>query len=274
MRRLLLIWLLLPFPILLSAQETATSAGAYKGLRIGLLNFEVLSQSPRSVTLRCDVANTGRYALEFDEKHPPPAALVVEMDTLSLPVVLRGREGSLRQAVLQEKIALSPGEMQRKLNLRISLTEIYLPPSDPPMRNADEPKPFAMSCGDLVFDTVFVQTKEGQRLVLHYVLQNIGPEPIRFYSSKERETIAIQVYFVRGERLTRGASLVASAFLTEREEFSGGILLPGQQLEGDLPVDLSLRTRFLPNLVLEINPFQAACETDMTNNTWPLRLDF
>lgn len=263
----------MPLPFLLSAQEPVSPAGTYKGLRIGLFNFEVTGQSPRSVTFRCDVANTGRYALEFDEKHPPPAALLVELDSLSLPAVLRGRVNKLTRAVLQEKISLAPGAVQRKLILRISLTEDQ-PPADIPARTIEEPQAVVMLCGDLVFDTVFVQTRDAQNLVLHYVLRNNGPAPLRFYSSREREVIAIQVYFVLGDHLTRGATLAASAFLPGSKDFPDGILPPGRRLEGDLPVDLAARTRFLPNLVLEINPAQAACETDLTNNTWPLRLDF
>ncbi|HNM26863.1 MAG TPA: hypothetical protein PKL15_15585, partial [Saprospiraceae bacterium] len=58
------------------------------------------------LVVRCDVVNTGRYALLVDKRNPAPAALIVEADTLNLPNALRGKSAALTRALLQKQIRL------------------------------------------------------------------------------------------------------------------------------------------------------------------------
>ena len=261
-----LLLLLLP---LFSAAQTPI----YKGLRISLFAFETTKQAPKSITLRCSVANTGRYPVVYgkNETQPHPT-LVVELDTQAIPALLRGREHLLSEAVKKEKINLQAGAVRTKLELKINLqaAPTDTAASTPILQNPQE------GCPDLVFDTVFVSRYTDKMMTVQYVLRNQGNQAAQLLgSTKSRDdNMAVNVYFSGGLRLTRGAILADGEFVREGRETLDGLLLPGQQLHGYLDISLKNRTRFSPNLVLELDPFQSVPECDRTNNVWGVKVEF
>jgi len=264
--RLACVFLLLP--LLALAQSPI-----YKGLRISLFAFETTKQAPKTITLRCSVANSGRHAVAYGKNAAPPhPMLVIELDTQAVPALLHGREHLICEAVKKEKINLSPGAVRTKLELKINLQS---PPADtsaaqPVLQNPGD------GCPDLVFDTVFVSRYTDKMMTVQYVLRNQGNQPAQLLgSTKSRDdNLAVNVYFSGGLRLSRGAILADGVFVREGRETLDGLLLPGQQLHGSLDISLKNRTRFSPNLIVELDPFQTVQECDRANNVWGVRVEY
>lgn len=255
-------------PCLLQAQPVI-----YKGLRISLFGFETVKQAPKSLTLRCSVANTGRYAVAYGKSgETMPPALVIELDTQAVPMVLRGREYLLSEAVKKEKINLPPGAVRKKLEMKINLQDL-VPDSLPHLPGLQNPLD---GCADLVFDTVFITQYTDKKMTLDYILRNRGSQSAQLLgtSPAKEDNLAINVYFSGSLRLTRGAVLGDGTFLRQGRETLDGMLLPGQQIHGSVEVSLRDRTRFSPNLILELDPFQTVRECDKANNTWGVKVEF
>lgn len=259
------------FCLLLPLLSTAQGP-IYRGQRISLFAFETLRQAPKSITLRCQVANTGRYAIAYDKTQPAPPTLIIELDTQAVPTVLRGREYTISQAMRQEKITLAPGQVRKKWELKINLENTApdttaSPAALPPTRS---------SCADLVFDTVYITHYSEKKMEVEYIIRNQGSQPAQLLgnSSARTDNLAVNVYFSGSTRLTRGAILADGDFLREGRETLDGILLPGQQLHGSLSFSLRHRTRFSPHLLFEIDPFQAVAECDKANNVWAMKVEF
>lgn len=245
----------------------------YKGLRISLFAFETTKQAPKSISLRCHVANSGRHAVSFGKNgETPHPALVIEMDTQAVPALLRGREHLLCEAVKKERISLQPGAVRTKVDLKINLQATVADTSSGhlPVQNP------SANCPDLVFDTVFVSRYTDKMMTVSYVLRNQGSHVAHLLGpTKSRDdNMAVNVYFSGGLRLTRGAILADGDFIREGRETLDGLLLPGQQLHGSLDISLKNRTRFSPNLVVELDPFQTVPECDRSNNVWGVKVEY
>lgn len=251
-------------------------APTYKGLRLSLFQFELLHQSAEAVSLRCMVANTGRYAVAFDKRQAPPAALVIELDTLNLPPALLGWESQVGAALLQEKIALQPGELHPNLILKFRLVRSAPPVSLAAASRPEKTTSVRTTCGDLLIDTAFIVQRDARSMVLRCRLRNVGSAPVRLIQDRQRQeaNVALNAYFVREAKITRGAILAAGIFWQQGQDLPNGLLQPGQQTTGEIEISLRDRTRFAPNVVLEINPFQSVSECDPANNTFALPLDF
>ncbi|HNE30272.1 MAG TPA: hypothetical protein PLW66_13940 [Saprospiraceae bacterium] len=247
----------------------------YKGLRLNLCHFQVLKAGKNDLVVRCDVVNTGRYALLVDKRNPAPAALIVEADTLNLPNALRGKSAALTRALLQKQIRLAPGEIQIGLVLKLDLSglpeEVETPSGVATGQLQTEP-----NCGDLVFDTVYLASRDDKFGTLHYVLRNAGSGTFSLTGARRHasEPIVLNVYFVPETRLTKGALLVAGDVITPAHAQNGPVLLPGQRYEGEIEFSLGDRSPFAPNLLLEVNAFQTVPECRFSNNFWTLILGF
>lgn len=258
----LLLVLLLPLARNLSAQPET-----YNGFRLGLFHFEARIRDARSVELHFDLANTGRLPVSFGKKNEtPPRNLLVEFDTAMLPVYLQGRENKIVEALLREKIALNPGAVLDGLML-----EIAFEPGEIPILAQT---PGATACPDLVFDTAYVFEQTDKTVRISFVLRNAGSGAVRLLgaTTERNDNLAVQSYFVSGAKLTRGAIPAAMMQIRKGVETLDGWLLPGGLLQGTLEVPLKNRTKFSPNLALEIDPFQTADDCNRSNNVRSLPL--
>lgn len=253
-----------------AAQQEAT---IYKGLRISLFAFEVLKQKPDNVSLRLQVVNTGRLPVSFGRKgEKPPESLVVELDTLQLPAILQGRENLVSEAVRNSKVELKPGEMQEGLKLDIKLK----PKRPEEKRNTPEAGSPEKGCANLVFDTAYIVEYTEESMRLHYIIRNAGNLPANLLgkTGAEDDNLAVNVYFISGNKLTRGAILADGTFIHEGDETLDGILSPDQVLHGELKISLKNRTQFAPNLLFELDPFLQINDCDRTNNTIVVKVEF
>jgi hypothetical protein len=125
-----------------------------------------------------------------------------------------------------------------------------------------------VKCADLVFDTVYVVKQRKNTMLLHFTLQNNGNTSAHLLGETDakEDNIAINVYMTSGMKLTRGSFLADGIFIKNKET-EGGLLLPGKKLHGELEINTENRTRFTPNLVFELDPFQTVQECNKTNNT-------
>lgn len=248
-------------------EETAI----YRGLRISLFNFSIKKTKSESVTLELAVANTGRLPVSFGKKsEPAPEQLVVELDTVNLPIVLLGRERRVTEAVRKGRVDLAPGEMLRDMSVEINLDTSATEQSSTSGNLA------ADACADLVFDTAYIVEYTENSMLLHFLIRNIGNTPARLlgHAGKDADNLAVNVYFASGTKLTRGAILADGVFIRKGRETLDGVLQPGQIMQGEIAISLSNRSRFSPNLVFELDPFQTVNDCNRTNNTWAVVVEF
>ncbi|MBK8195241.1 MAG: hypothetical protein IPK76_19245 [Lewinellaceae bacterium] len=180
----------------LHAQDAAVQdSSIYKGLRISIFDIEVLKQKSERISLRLQVANTGRLPVSFGKKKQrAPESLVIEIDTVNLPVILRGREQQLTSAVRAQKIKLAPGDIMDELKLEVNLN---------PNKHAALPGPSEISisgkgCADLVFDTAYIIEYTDNIMRLQYFIRNVGNAPAYLLgtTTEPEDNLAVNVYFV------------------------------------------------------------------------------
>lgn len=245
---------ILPFILIILSSSLAAAQPVYTGARVALFNPQILQQNDPIISLRCSLANTGRQIVGAKTDL---ADLCVEFDTLSLPALLRGHEAEMAEAVRGNCPKLKPGEVSGEIWLNVRLKPLIWTGTG--------------GCADLAFDTAFVETWGKRTMELRYVLKNTGAAPAHFFA-KNAEPI-VNVYFVSGAKLTRGAIPAGSTRIRKGKETLDGVLLPGQRLEGSVAIELKNRSKFSPNIALEFDPAQAVDECSRTGNVWvvPLR---
>lgn len=260
---------LLVYALLLSTNRLcAQNYQAYQGYRLALMNLEIRQQTATSIAIRCDVANTGRLPLDFNQNIPAPAALLLEYDTVALPLVLRGRTIWLDSIIRHQKVKLGPGNIQYGLRFQIPIKPSYI--------QADTLDLLAGACPDLVFDSIYLVKYTAKSMVLRYILRNEGSATAKLFGngSDKKDRMSLNVYFVSGVRLTRGAIFAGTFQLQDSPEIPNGLLAPGQLMQGEITLSLKNRTKFSPNLVLELDPFQTIPECRRVNNTKTLIVEY
>lgn len=245
--------LLLLFLAVLAGPGTAQPS--YTGTRVAVFEVKIMRQKAQSISLRCRLANTGRFAIGTKNA----TELVVEFDTLGLPNLLRGHEPSIAAALRRQCPKLQPGAISDPVWLNVQLQPRLT-------ETVDEPG----GCAELVFDTVLVEEWNARTMRLRYFLRNEGNAPARLLSKKTEPTI--KLYFVSGAKLTRGAIPAGSTSIRKGRETLDGLLMPGEVLEGTVAIDLSNRSQFSPNVALEFDPAQVVEECGRTGNIWVVRL--
>jgi hypothetical protein len=244
----------------------------YKGLRISLFDVSIKKQKSESISLKLSVVNTGRLPVSFGKKNEaPPENLVVEFDTVNLPFVIQGRESLLAEAVRKEKISLQPGEMLRDMSLEIKLKA----PDTTSLPLPGGPQT-GQICADLVLDTVQIIQYTDNAMLLHFIVRNAGNTTAFLLGNTDNpdDNLAVNVYFTSGTKLTRGAILADGMFIQKGRETLDGLLLPGQMLEGEIEISLTNRSKFAPNLVFELDPFQSVSDCNRSNNTKSVVVEF
>lgn len=227
----------------------------YTGYRVAVFDVKIMQQKNQGLGLRCRLANTGRYAIGTKNLEE----LVVEFDTLGLPNLLRGHEPSIAAAMRRQCPKLQVGEISEPVWLNVRLL-------------TPEPETIGETsgCAELVFDTVLVEAWNERSMLLRYFLRNEGNAPAHLFA-KNIEPL-IKLYFVSGTKLTRGAIPAGSTRIRKGRETLDGVLMPGQVLEGVVKIDLSNRSKFSPNVALELDPAQVVDECGRTGNVWVLKL--
>lgn len=257
-----------------------TQAPAYQGWRLSIYQFADLKASKDQYSFLCSVVNTGREPVQFDKQNPPNTKLVFELDTFALPKELKGRRAAIYQSLLETKINLKPGDAVSKLRLAIPLkpTEPIESTNQPAITTPQTKLPsdtdsgfdYVRSCPDLRFDTAYIVERTKQTLTIRYVLRNQGGSTARLLgdSDAEGDNLAVNVYFNRATKLTRGALLADGSFIKEGVETQNGLLFPNARLHGEIVVSRKNQSVHASNIILEVDPFTSLVECDKTNNTF------
>ena len=245
-------FLFLLWAIVVSKTDAQTG---YTGSRVALFEVQILQQKNQNLQLRCRMANTGRETIGIKKSSPD---LVVEFDTIGLPARLRGHESAIAAAARGNCPKLKPGEVSEAIWLNVAL----------------QPRVWSGqgACARIEFDTVFVSVWNERSMTLRYVLKNTGNAAANLFPGTAEPLL--KVYFVREEKLTRGAIPAGSTSLRKGRETLDSMLFPGQFLEGTVEISLKDRTRFSPNIALEFDPAQTLERCGQSRNVWILRLRF
>jgi hypothetical protein len=227
----------------------------YVGWRVSLFDIEILKTRGNTAIVKCRVANTGRLEAGLKKN---AAHTVVELDTMNLPPLLWGHTTSLASVARENIPKLRPGEISSAIWLDV--------PAVMP-REAQ-----AGDCADLVFDTTYITNIGDDRLTMRYVIANIGNAAAEI--AQHGHPLGVNVYFVSGTRLTRGAIPAGNTTIEKGRETLHGWLNPGQKTSGELVLMLKNRTKFASNLLVELAPSSSASECDRTNNTRTIELKY
>ena len=172
----------------------------------------------------------------------------------NLPSLLWGHEAAVSAAVGAKIPRLKPGEISAPIWLKFS---INVP--------AALPLPSSGTCADLHIDTAYIVKYTDMEIILQYILSNKGNAPLEVAGNTFQ--LAMNIYFISGAKLTRGAIPAGNAVVMLGRETLSGWLFAGQKLGGTAYIDLKNRTKFASNLLLELAPPSNLTECDRTNNT-------
>ncbi|MEO6759887.1 MAG: hypothetical protein ABIO24_10580, partial [Saprospiraceae bacterium] len=236
------------------AQEPAV----YQGVRLAVFELKIQKESSTAVTLKCSVANTGRLVVDMNGKDRPVyPPLILELDSLHLPAAFRVSSLSLRHALLREKFRLLPGEIRSGLTLSVAIADTL-----PEM----EALPV---CTNLVIDTAYFLQQNERSLIVIFSLRNAGTTPVRLADSNQG--LALNAYFVSGDKLTRGAILAEPVVLPVPRELPKGVLAPATTVQWEFTVSAKNRTRFSPHLALEFDPLQVFPDCRQRQRVWVIQ---
>ncbi len=220
----------------------------YSGLRVALFDVKILNIRGKTVSLKCRMANTGRESVGGNKN---TGETLVELDTINLPPRLWGHESELADAARNEIPRLGTGEISGPIWLKVTVR--------PP------PAPTDGECPDLAIDTAYIYRYSDNEITIRYVLANIGNAAVEVASSVFN--LGINLYFIGGNKLTRGAVPAGNTKVLQGSETLTGWLKAGQRLRGEIVIDLKNRTKFAPNILIELAPPPNLRECDRTNNT-------
>ncbi|MDO8365988.1 MAG: hypothetical protein Q7T20_04260, partial [Saprospiraceae bacterium] len=178
----------------------------YTGARLALFDVQILQQKNQNLSLRCRMANTGRQVLGTKKT---AAEMVVEFDTIGLPSLLRGHESAIAMAARDNCPRLKPGEMSEPIWLDVRLSS-----------RENIPMTGTFGCAEIVIDTAFVEEWGERSMRIRFFLKNTGNAPARFFS-KNAEPL-VNLYFVSGTKLTRGAIPAGSTSIKKGRETLDG----------------------------------------------------
>lgn len=245
------------FWFLLSLLE-ASAQSDYSGNRLAVFEVQILKQKGSNLQLRCRLANTGRETIGGKSN---ASTLIVELDTLALPSLLRGHEESIGDAAKNQCPKLKPGEISTPIWLNVRL------------KSREKPQIVgAAGCAELEFDTAYVETWNAQSMLLHFSIKNTGNAPAHLFSKSVEPQV--NVYFVSGNKLTRGAIPAGKTQIQKGRDTLDGLLLPGQSLEASVGIELKDRSKFSPNIALEFDPAQVVDECGRNGNIWVIKLRY
>lgn len=250
--------LLLPFLWFLLSVLEAPAQSNYSGNRLAIFEVQILKQKGSNLQLRCRLANTGRETIGSKNS---ASTLVVELDTLGLPSLLRGHEESIGDAAKNQCPKLKPGEISGPIWLNVRLKS-----------RENSQMLGATGCAELEFDTAYVASWNAQTMLLHFSIKNTGSIPAQLFA-KQLEPL-VNVYFVSGNKLTRGAIPAGNTRIQKGQDTLDGLLLPGQNLEASVSIELKDRSKFSPNIALELDPAQVVDECGRNGNIWVIKLRY
>ncbi len=237
------------------------NAQTYRGQRMCIFNVQILKKSGRVKTIRCSVANTGRLPIELNIKQIDPSSdLLVEFDTLNLPDIFRNKTGLLENALRQQRLRIAPGEIRTGLWMRIRTR------SGEKSTKTASPVTTRV-CADLTLDTARIVAQSEKSWLVRATVRNIGNAPVRL-NAPETDDFRLYVFFISGEKLTRGAIPAANASLASILLKNASTVLPaGDTVDVEIEISLKNRTRFSPNFALQLISPSGIIECDQMNNT-------
>ncbi|MCC7246252.1 MAG: hypothetical protein IT269_11280, partial [Saprospiraceae bacterium] len=248
---------------LLCSGELSAQSAVYSGYRMAAFGFEIRQINARSVLLECNLANTGRLSLQLPER---ASETVIELDSMTLPTLLYGHEQAIQQALSSQKVNMAAGEIQQRISVRVNIDEFTV-------NNYPDQGPGV--CPDLRFDTAYMTYIDEQVIVVRYAVRNFGDQSA--WMLGERGELApdllVNGYYISGQKMTRGALPAGSELVKLGRETLDGWLHPGQVFWGEIRLDAKKRTRFSPNVALELDPFLVVQECNRTNNTVAVSLE-
>ncbi len=241
----------------MSIPTNAQADASYKGQRLSAFGF-MAEPISGGVLLSYSVANTGTALIDSKTSKVP---LFIELDTFAVPNILKGHLAMMGELISKETYRLKPGEVKSGYTLKFF-----------PEKRASNPSGY----GDLVIDTAFVTYYDDLLMKVRYSVSNNGKNDIYVLEKSETQEMGLVInsYLVSGHKITRGAIPAGTVTMKQGTESFDGWLRPGQRLLGEVDVNLLNKTKFSPNIALELDPFLITNDIDRTNNTYTIEVQY
>jgi hypothetical protein len=276
----------------------------YNGYRLNLTEFEILKKTDDWVKIKCTIVNSGRNDVDFSKKGTEHW-VQVNFDQSLFDNKLGGLRENIRQAMYDENLRLTVGEVIRGKTLKVSTMPVASPRNNPapaisfsdPTHSSEnkdeipavfsskggdneafvEPAEFQKEktpCPDLFFSNLRVLEQDDKWATVEYTVENQGEGAFQLAGSQgnHQERLAIRAYISGVAVLSRGALPIGGQFV-RIEPGEPKELYPGGRYTGKLRLDVRKKTRYLKSLILSLESDQFHLECDKTNNTGAVILD-
>lgn len=266
----------------------------YRGYRLHLTDFEILKQTDDWVKIKCTIVNSGRMAVDFSKKGTEHW-VQVNFDQTLFAHKLGGLRENIRQAMYEENLHLSPGEVLRDKQLKVpviilrktekeSNTISFSTPEPEEEQVAftskggneiyPEPESTHEKCPDIYFSNLRITEQNDKWATLEYTIENQGSGVfnLAMENGDQRENLAIRAYISGVTTLSRGAIPIGGQFV-QIEPDRPKDLYPGGKFTGKIRLDVRKKTRYMKSLILSLDSNQFHQECDKTNNTGAVVLE-
>lgn len=127
--------------------------------------------------------------------------------------------------------------------------------------------------GDLQIVEIEVIKQKKNFVCVKYTIKNVGNAVLNILgpSDKKNDNLTLRVYLSGDKEFGKGDVLLDGGYV-ENNLLPNGKLHPGKSFNGELKVDLRLKSNFQNVLIFKVDDFKTIPESDEWNNTYAVVL--
>ncbi len=287
-----------------TAQNTSLNDPPYKGYRLHLTDMKVVKKKDQQIKINYTLINTGREVVQLGKNKHNPASLLILFDHSLASENLIAYQEEIKEQLLRQNLSIAAGQINNQQEMVFSPREILTArggtvkeveekvevdiveeekPS--PSEEVIEDKPTEVkvekkeeddyipyldkdNCADLAIDQIQVVKKSKNSVTLSFVITNYGTGTAELFgaSDKKEDNVAIRANISGSKKLSRGAIVIGGDYIKGKRKSKNAILAPYESYQGTIKLDIRKMTRFTPNIILELDAYNALIECDETNN--------
>lgn len=139
--------------------------------------------------------------------------------------------------------------------------------STPDHKNA---VPQTDTCANMIIDNLELIEKSSKSVLVKYEIRNVGNDTLVLTgpTDEQEDNVAIQAYLSGDKVFNKGDMELGRVIVSNKQlKHLNGLLLPGQTFLGFFKIDITKKSIYMNNLILQVDPVQFISECDRTDNT-------